>query len=79
MLHDIVNNYNNTVHRTIKVEPIDVTYNTYADSKKVVNDKDPKLKIGDHVRISKSKNILTNFCLLIKHLSCIFNRLRTSP
>ena len=31
--------------------------NTYIDSIKEVNDKDPKFKVGDHVRISKYKNI----------------------
>ena len=30
-LDDIVNNYNNTVHRTIKMKPIDVTPNSYAE------------------------------------------------
>ena len=29
VLHDIVNKYNNTVHRTIKMKPIDVTGNSY--------------------------------------------------
>ena len=29
----------------------------YIDFKKDVNDKNPKLKVGDHVRISKYKNI----------------------
>ena len=57
VLDDIVNKYNNKVHRTIKMKPIDVTDNTYLDSKKEVNDKDPKFKVGDHVRISKYKNI----------------------
>ena len=52
VLDDIVNKYNNTVHRTVKMKPIDVKDNTYVDSKKEVNDKDPKLKVGDHVRIS---------------------------
>ena len=55
-LDDIVNEYNNTYHRTIKMKPIEVKYNTYIDSIKEVNDKDPKLKVGDHVRISKYKN-----------------------
>ena len=41
------------------MKPIDVKDNTYVDSKKEVNDKDPKLKIGDHVRISKYKNIFS--------------------
>ena len=39
------------------MKPIDVKDNTYVDSKKEVNDKDPKFKVGDHVRISKYKNI----------------------
>ena len=56
-LDDIANKYNTTVHRTIKMKPIDVKDNTYIDSKKEVNDKDPKFKVGDHVRISKYKNI----------------------
>ena len=57
VLDDIVNKYNNTVHRTIKMKPIDVKDNTYIDSNKEVNDKDPKFKVRDHVRISKYKNI----------------------
>ena len=36
---------------------MDVKDNTYVDSKKEVDDKDPKFKFGDHVRISKYKNI----------------------
>ena len=54
---DIVNEYNNTYHRTIKMKPIEVKNNTYIDSIKDVNDKDPKFKVGDHVKISKYKNI----------------------
>ena len=56
-LDDIVNEYNNTYHRTIKMEPVDVKNNAYIDFKKEVNDKDPKFKVGDNVRISKYKNI----------------------
>ena len=59
VLDDMVNKYNNTVHRTIKMNPIDVKDHTYVDSKKEVNDKDPKFKVGDNVRISKYKNIFT--------------------
>ena len=54
-LDDIVNEYNNTYHRTIKMKPVDVKDNTYMDSNENVNDKDPKFKVGDHVRISKYK------------------------
>ena len=39
------------------MKPIEVKDNTYIDSIKEVNDKDPKFKVGDHVRISKYKNI----------------------
>ena len=56
-LDDVVNEYNNTYHRKIMMKPIDVKDNTYIDSVKAVNDKDPKLKVVDHVRISKYKNI----------------------
>ena len=56
-LDDIVNEYNNPYHRTIKMKPIDVKDNTYINIGKEVNDKDPKFEVGDHVRISKYKNI----------------------
>ena len=56
-LDDIVNKYNNTYLRTIKMKPVDVKSSTYIDSSKEVNDKDPKCKISDIVRISKYKNI----------------------
>ena len=56
-LDDIVNEYNNTYHRTIKAKPVDVKGNTYIDSSKELKDKDPKFKVGDHLRISKYKNI----------------------
>ena len=71
-LDDIVNKYNNTYHRTIKMKPVDNKDNTYVDamalhsadlrstklhSNKKVNDKNPKFKVGGHVRISKYENI----------------------
>ena len=55
-LNDTVNECNNTYHRTIKMKPVDVKNNTYIDSNKEVHDKDPKFKIGHHVRISKYKS-----------------------
>ena len=58
-LDDIVNEYNNTYHRTIKMKLVDVKDNTYIDFEKEVNDKNPKFKVGDHVKISKYKNIFT--------------------
>ena len=56
-LGDIVNEYNNKYNRTIKRKPVDVTDNTYIEFVKEVDDKDPKFEVGDHVRISKYKNI----------------------
>ena len=58
-LDDIVNEQNNTYHRTIKMKPVDVKENAYIDLSKEVNDKDSKFQVGDHVRISKYKNIFT--------------------
>ena len=58
-LDDIVNEYNNTKHRTTKMKPIDVKDNIYIDFGKEVNGNDPKFKVGDHVRISKYKNIFS--------------------
>ena len=54
---NIVNKYNNTVHKTIKMKPIDVTDDSYAEYNENFNKKDPKFKVGDNVRISKYKNI----------------------
>ena len=56
-LDDIVNEYNNAYHTTIKMKPVDVKDNTYINTDKETNDKDPKFKFGDRVRISKHKNI----------------------
>ena len=74
-LDHIVDEYNNTYHRSIKMKPIDVKDNTYIDFKKEINNKDPKFKVGDYVRISKYNNIFAKgympncwkkFLLLVK-------------
>ena len=59
VLDDIVNKYNNTIHRTIKTKPIDVTDYSFAEYNEELNERNPKFKVGDHVRISNYKNI---FC-----------------
>ena len=56
-LDDIVDEYNNTYHRTIKMKFIDVKDNTYINIDKEVNDNDPKFKVVDHVILSKYKSI----------------------
>ena len=57
VLDDIVNKYNNTIHRTIKMKPIDVTDDSFSEYNEEFNKTGPKFKLGDHVRISKYKNI----------------------
>ena len=64
-LNDIVNIYNNTYHRTIKMKPVDVKSNTYIDSSEEINNKDPKFIIGGIVRISKYKTFLHKVTLQI--------------
>ena len=56
-LDDFFRKYNNTYHTSIKMKLVDVNYNANINFKKESNDKDPKFKNGDHVRISKYKNI----------------------
>ena len=50
VLDDIVDRYNNTHHRTIKMKPINVKYNSIEYNVNS-NGKDPKFKVGDHIRI----------------------------
>ena len=57
VLDDIVNEYNNTTHRTIKMKPIDVTNDSFPEYNEESNKKSPKYKVGDHVKISTYKNI----------------------
>ena len=56
-LDDKVHKYNNQMHRIIKMKPIDVKDNTYIEFGNEVNDNDSKFKVGDHVKISKYKNM----------------------
>ena len=56
-LDSIVNKCNNTCHSTIKMKPFDGKPSTCIDCGKEINNKDPKFKLGDIVRISKYKNI----------------------
>ena len=56
-LYDIVNEYNNTYHEAIKMKPVDVKCGNYVEYNVNFNDKYPKFQVGDHVRISKYKNI----------------------
>ena len=59
------------------MKPVYVKNNTYIDFKKEVNDKDPKLKVGNHLRISKYKNIFAKgyiqYSLWLKNLKIQFH------
>ena len=62
VLDDIVDEYNNTYNKTIKMKPVDVKSDSFAKYNDIAfneksNEKDPKFKVGDHVRISKFKNV----------------------
>ena len=56
---DIVEHYNNTIHRSIKMKPKDVKNNNFVEYIEETTKEDPKFKIGDHVTISKYKNIFS--------------------
>ena len=57
VLNDIVGEYNNTYQKTIKIKPIDVKSDSFAEYNEESYEKDPKFKVGNHVSISKYKNI----------------------
>ena len=57
VLNDIIDKYNNTYHRTIKMKPTDVKSESSAEYNVESNEKDPKFNVDDHVRISKYKSI----------------------
>ena len=59
VLNDIVKDYNNSIHSSIKMKPKDAKDDSSIKYIEETNKKDPKFKIGDHVRISKYKNIFS--------------------
>ena len=56
-LDDIMNKYNDTYHRTIKIKAADVKPNMYIDFNKENNNEGSKFKVGGNVRILKYGNI----------------------
>ena len=81
-LADILNEYNNTYHKAIKMKPVDVKSSTYIDFNNENNNEDPKFGVVDHVRISKYKNIFakdyasnwSEKIFLIEKLKVLFRR-----
>ena len=58
-LDDTINKYNNTYLNTTKIKQVDVKSNKYIDSSKKINNKDPKFKLGNNLRVSK---YIKHFC-----------------
>ena len=61
-LMTLLTKYHNAFHRTIKMKPINVTSGSYAEYSVDSNEKDPKFKVGDRVRISKYKKNFSKEC-----------------
>ena len=64
MLDDIVNKYNNTIHRTIKMKPNDVTDRSFIEYNEESNKKDRKFKVGDHEFLSLKIFLLKDMLLI---------------
>ena len=71
VLDDIVDKYNNTFHKTIEIKPIDFKSDSYAEYNVDSDEKSPKFKISDRVRISKYKNIFAKEYTLKKKFSLL--------
>ena len=54
---DRVNKYNSTYHKTMKMDSVNVNSSIYIDLNKENNMENPKVKVGDLVRIQKYKNV----------------------
>ena len=77
-LDDIVNESSNTYkYRNTKMKPADITYSTYIDFD-IKNDKDPKFKISEHLRISKyqpifAKGYVPNWTVKVLYIKKVKN------
>ena len=63
-LNKLVDEYNNSYHRSIGKKPIDANYSALTEVIQA-NSKWPKFKVDERVRISKYKNILAIFTLKV--------------
>ena len=71
VLNFIVDKYNNVYYKAIKMKPIDVKNDPFAEYNEESNENNSKFKVGDHVRISKYKNILLKDMLLSGVKKCL--------
>ena len=71
VLYDIVNKYNNTVLKTIKMKPIDITNDSYAEYNENPNKKDPKFKLVSMLEFQNIKTFLLRYILQIGQKKCL--------
>ena len=76
MLDHIAYKCNNTVHRTIKMKPIDATRDSYVEYNEYFNKKGRKFKVSDHVRTSKLKPFLPKDILQIGQMKFLLLKLQ---
>ena len=69
-----INKCNNTYHSPIKIKTIHVKSSTYIDFDIGNKDKEPKFRVGDHVRISKYKDLFTKAMFVIVQKKCLWLR-----
>ena len=60
---DRVNKYNNTYHKTMRMDSVNVNSSTYIYLNKKNKMENRKFKVGDLVRIQKYKNIFAKGCI----------------
>ena len=65
VLDNIVNKYNDTLHRTIKMKPADVTSDSYVEYNEDSNLTKPKFKVCDHLGCHYIKTFLLKDTLKI--------------
>ena len=65
VLDNVVNKYNDTVHRTIKMKPTDVASDSYVEYNKDSNLTNPKFKVCDHLGFHYLKTFLLKDTLKI--------------
>ena len=66
VLDDIVKKYNNTYHNTIKMKPIYVKSDSFAEYNEESNEKDTKCKVGIMFGLPSTKTFLLKDILLIR-------------
>ena len=78
ILNDTVYKYNNTLHRTIKMKPADVTSDYFVECNEKSNEKDSKFKIAGHEEFQSIKKILLIDMLLIGQMKFFIRKTKNT-